>query len=207
MAGTRMRWAVMRGAVSCRRRQSPRRRCPADGRADRPAGSLAGLRYLPMTALRNWISACEQVPGDAARARTRPDRTICLRVRQPGITAGPPRSHRSSCSTSTGPAVGLQPVEVVSSPADGREAFRAGATGQTPERDAGANRASDAVTGGPRAHGPNELGGPPATAAPLRSHLISDVGDCRGVTPTHQPTLRPILAFPKCSSRGISPRS
>jgi hypothetical protein len=49
-------------------------------------------------------------------------------------------------------------------------------------------------------------GGRPASAAPSRSHLISRRWPCRGVTPA--PTnAAPTVAFPKCSSRGISPRS
>ena len=199
---TRIRSSVVRGAVGCRRRQSPRRRCPADGWQSGRMVLLPACGSCPMTARRNRISACEQVPWNAASGQRSPDQDpiaqFPLRVRRSGIRAGPPRSHRSSCSTKICPEVGLRPVEVLLSSSRWPGGFplrRQGSNDQlaaleclreAPVR----NRSSDAVTGGPWAHGPNKLGGPPATAAPLRSHLISDVGDCRGVTPTHQPTLR-----------------
>jgi hypothetical protein len=130
---TGIRSSVVRCAVGCRRRRSP----VVDAR--RTVGQSGGMVLLPacgfclMTALRNRISACEQVSLNATSGLPKPgpDRIaqFPLRVRRLAsqlpldriVRAVRPRFARR---------LGFRPVQALLSSADGWEVFRSGDRGR-----------------------------------------------------------------------------
>ena len=213
--GTRSRSSVIRGAVSCRRRQSPRRRCPADGWAKRPDGSRAGSRLLP---------------NDRA-----PEPDIRLRAgsMERGASPDPTRSHNSLAGETLGhhrwPAsiasfklldqdlpggwasAGRGPVGASRWPGGfPLRRDRAAATGSRRSNAGESRRCESAIRRRHRrtlaarpeqAWGAARHGGPPEVPSHQRRWRLPW---SHPDAPTNAAT---ILAFPKCSSRGISPRS
>jgi hypothetical protein len=214
-SGTRIRSSVIRAAVSCRRQQSFRRRCPADGWAKRPDGPRAGLWLLrhdraPEADIRLRAGAMERgASPDQTRSHNslagetlghhrvaRLDRIVQAArprfARRLGFSRSrscwhQPMSGRFSAPARPGSGHRLAALECRRKPP-----VRIGHPTPLPE---------DFGHTAQQAWGAARHGGPPEVPSHQRRWRLPW---SHPDAPTNAAT---ILAFPKCSSRGISPRS